>query len=112
MIEEISAVAEKWYEIGTAFRLSPAFLKELKEQGKGTGQSLQEVITLWLGGGSAKPTWEEMRNALRSEGVGEQALAEQLDSKYSIGDKTSGKDFGSAYCGVLYLEFMQSWYDS
>lgn len=91
VVGDLATAAGKWHEIGSAFKLLTAFLEELKSQEKGAEASLYAVIAELLGGANAKPTWEAVRDVLRSEAVGEQTLAEQLDQKYSIGDKNSGK---------------------
>ncbi len=91
VVQELTAVADKWHEIGSELRLSEAFLEDLKSQEKGAEASLVGVISRWLGGSGAKPTWEGVWEALTSKTVGEEALAETLDSKFSITVKDSGK---------------------
>lgn len=88
---DLGEAAEKWHEIGTVYKISATFLEELKAQGKGNEASLLAVITQWLGGANARPTWESMLDVLRDKEVGKDAVAQQLDNKYSLSDKNSGK---------------------
>lgn len=83
VVQEVGEAAGKWHEIGTAFRMSVEFLEELKGQEKGPDASLLAVVTQLLGGANARPNWAALRDVLKSESVGEQALAERLDAKYS-----------------------------
>lgn len=83
VVQELREIAGKWYEIGTTFRLSADFLEELQGQLKGPEGSLLAVVTRVLGGDHARPTWAAIRDVVKSEGVGEPALAERLDTNYS-----------------------------
>lgn len=103
VVSELIPVAEKWHEIGTQFRLSAEFLDGLKVKGQDAKTSLHDMVTKWVGGGSPRPTWKALRNALKHENVGEEAMANKLTNKYSIEDKNSGKQCPPI--GVHYLEY-------
>ena len=91
VVKDVHGAADKWHEIGTAFKMSATFLEELKAKAEGNDAGLLAVIKQWLGGGNARPTWEAMRDVLQSKEVGKQSVADQLDKKYSLKDQNSGK---------------------
>jgi hypothetical protein len=91
VVKELGGSADKWNEIGAAFKLSATFLEELKAKGKGGKENFVAVITRWLSGDSARPTWIAIRDVLRKEEVGMKVLADKLNVKYSLSDQNSGK---------------------
>lgn len=79
----MQGLAGKWHEIGTAFRLSEAYLESLKASESTAAVKLGEVLGKWLGGCCCCPTWEALGDFLRTSEVGGEAVADQLKAKYS-----------------------------
>lgn len=90
ILAELNGLAEKWHELGTALRLSAVYLKQLQKEDKPAAEKLRTVVTEWLAGNCACPTWEVVMKAVKDSKVGEEELAKRLDEKYKIMETIEG----------------------
>ena len=76
-------VRHKWYNIGIELDLRKADLDNLRKQYKNDFDvCLSEIITAWLKRTDPRPTWKALIEALKEPTVEEDALAEDLTTKY------------------------------
>ena len=92
-MEELNDVSPKWYVFGTQLRVAVVRLDNIKEQYMHANQacqdSLRETLKAWLKDHTSPPTWSIVVKSLRSRTVGETALAEHLERKYSLTQDTN-----------------------
>ena len=88
LMNDVAAVIPaKWRLLGVQLRLPDGTLDEIQEQNARRPDeckySFEQVFTKWKSLGTTSPyTWETMIEALRSPAVGEEKLANRLQSKY------------------------------
>ena len=84
---ELMPVAARWKDLGLALRLNPYKLDEIEADNKKVGDSLTEVLKLWLNKSyNAKkfgePSWHRLAEAVgHASGGNNPALAEKLHTK-------------------------------
>lgn len=90
VLEAVGRVRSKWYDIGRQLRLSAFALKTISKQNFNIEDCFRDMLTQWLRQDDPPPTWSALADALRSYAVGEQYLAEQIESKYILDVTDSG----------------------
>ena len=84
---EVYSVAVKWYDLGLELGISPDDLDVIKVAQKNMPTNcLLEVLKQWLSGVDPFPTWKALVTALCSPAIGEQQIAQALDSHYCKSD--------------------------
>ena len=78
LTQELSGVKQKWYEIGVDFgyRLT---LDKIRRENTDPGDCMRKILKQQL---QYTTTWRNIVDALRSPGVGESQLADQLEAKH------------------------------
>ncbi len=70
---------KKWNNIGLELGLTVDVLENIpSEQTTDNGERLQEVLKKWLRSPSLNPSWESLAEALKSDIVGEEGLAQKI----------------------------------
>ena len=82
VMEELSDVRAKWYDLGLQLHISIGTLDAIKEDCHSTSDCLRETLKTWLKTCPSPPTWSNIVDALRSNTVGEVRLAADLEHKY------------------------------
>ena len=88
LTQELTAVKQKWYEIGGDLGL-PSRVNDIRRQYSDTDVCLRKMLSRWLQLYTYHTTWRNMVDALRSPGVAESQLADQLEVKYSPSEFTN-----------------------
>ena len=79
LTQELTGVKQKWYEIGEGVGL-PNTRDQIRSKYSAPDFCLRELLSKRLGKGST--TWRNIVDALRSPGVGQSQLADELEAKY------------------------------
>ena len=79
LTQELSGVKQKWYEIGVDLDIPK--MNEIRHQYSDPDVCLRETLRAELQH-PTPTTWRNIVDALRSPGVGESQLADQLEAKY------------------------------
>ena len=79
--EEVSDVRAAWYPLGIQLKLSSGTLDSIRTQFQTPIDQLLEMLKTWLTTGN-NPTWKNLTDALRSQTVGRNDLADVLETKY------------------------------
>ena len=81
--EALYDISLKWLQIGMKLKinLTPVRRKYLH---KGADRCLQAVIFGWLVSRKLNPSWKKLVEVLRTESVGEEALATEIEQKYVL----------------------------
>ena len=82
VMEELSDIRVKWYDIGLQLRMSVGTLDAIKEQYNDPSHCLREALKTWLKTCPSPPTWSNIIDALRSTTVGEVRLAADLEQNH------------------------------
>ena len=78
----VFAARTKWYDIGLKLNVPVDTLDSISTDGQfhNHGEKLRETLKLWLK--TAKPTWQDIVDALKSRVVGEPRLASDIEAEY------------------------------
>ena len=87
LTQELTGVKQKWYEIGVDLELEHK-VNDIRRQYSDPDVCLRETLRAELQD-SAPTTWRNVVDALRSPGVGESQLADQLEAKYCPSEFTN-----------------------
>ena len=80
LTQELTGVKQKWYEIGVNLKLHDK-VNKIRHQYSDPDVCLRETLKAELQH-STSTTWRNIVDALRSPGVGDPQLADQLEAKY------------------------------
>lgn len=76
LLNILSPVESKWYEIGVQLGIHPSKLQTFELDYRNCGRKFSETLVFWLGGNTdISVTWESIVNALNSPSVNEKGLA-------------------------------------
>ena len=89
VMEELTDVSAKWYDIGLQLGLSVGQLDGIKKQYSDLSDCLRETLKVWLEMYLPYPTWSNLVDALRSNTVCKTRLAADLENKYCSTQYTS-----------------------
>ena len=89
VMEELSDIRAKWYDIGLQLRLRVGTLDAIREQYDDPSHCLRETLKIWLKISPSPTTWKNIVEALRSLIIGEVRLATDLEQKYCSTQDTS-----------------------
>ena len=87
LTQELTAVKQKWYEIGVDLGLQST-VDDIRRQYSDPDVCLRETLRAELQD-SNPTTWRNIVDALRSPGVAESQLADQLEAKYCPSEFTN-----------------------
>ena len=87
LIQELTAVKQKWYKIGMDLELKDE-VKNIRHQYSDPDVSLRETLRAELQH-SYPTTWRNIVDSLRSPGVAESQLADELEAKYCPSEFTN-----------------------
>ena len=76
---ELHGVRAKWLTLGVQLDIDSGTLKRIEQDGHDVGHCLLELLIEWRKG---DPSWKNIVNALRSNAMGEQSLADDIEGKY------------------------------
>ena len=76
LLRLLHEVRAKWYDIGIQLDISTGTLDAIKTQHSKIGICLREMLKYWLSHKSKKATFDALIEALASDPVGENTLAE------------------------------------
>ena len=80
---ELWGIRRKWHDIGIELDLPKPELDNFREQHNNDfKECLKEMITKWLKRTNPRPTWEALIEVLKGPVIEEEALAENLATKY------------------------------
>ena len=86
LINDVAVISAKWRLVGVQLNLPNGTLDEIQTQNAGKPDqcilSFEQVFATWRSLGTSPYTWKTLINALRSPGVGEVTLANELNVKY------------------------------
>ena len=85
LTQELTGVKQKWYEIGVDLGLN---MNEICRQSSDPDVCLRETLRAELQN-PAPTTWRNIVDALRSPGVTESQLADELEAKYCPSEFTN-----------------------
>ena len=86
LVQEVTAVRERWQDIGEELGLEQSFLRLIRTNVSDPGNCLREVLRKWLP--SCAATWKHVVAVLRIPRIGGSHLAEQLEAKYCSSELT------------------------
>ena len=81
LTQELTRVKQKWYEIGVDIGLVKK-VNDIRRQYSESDVCLREMLRECLQTRYTPITWRNMVDALRSPGVGQSQLADELQAKY------------------------------
>ena len=88
LTQEVTAVKQKWYEIGEDLRLSIT-LDNIRKKYSDPVVCLREMFKERLQPHNPTTTWRNIVDALRSPDIGQSQLADQLEAKYCPSEYTN-----------------------
>ena len=88
LTRKLSAVKQKWYKIGVDLGLWSR-VNDIRRQYSDPDVCLTEMLQKWLQLGFTTTTWRNIVDALRSPGVGESQLGDELEAKYCPSEFTN-----------------------
>ena len=89
VLEEVVDISARWYQLGLQLGVKPGTLDRIRAQFSDPRDQLQEMLKTWLET-CASPSWKILVDALRD--VGASQLAETLETKYCLVDRTEDSD--------------------
>ena len=92
IVNELSTLIDKWYEIGVQLGVSESKLRQIEADHTTVGRRFSEVISFWLKGNTqVAMNWESLVIVLESSFVDEKGLAKKLREKgeMEIHDQTA-----------------------
>ena len=90
-LDELVNVHERWYPLGLQLKVSAKMLDRIEAQFSDSRERLQEMLKTWLTI-SDNPSWKTVTDALRSQSVSRNQIADYLETKYcSMKDMNEGK---------------------
>lgn len=89
VLEEMRDTSAHWYLLGLRLSVTTGTLDRIRAHFFNPGDQLQEMLTTWLKT-CASPSWKILVGALRD--VGASQLAEALETKYCLVDRTEDSD--------------------
>lgn len=78
VLTKLHSVNYKWEELGTEIGLKDGALKAIAANRSTVQQCMRDVITEWLHGNGFVSTWQTIIDVLKTETVGEGALAKSI----------------------------------
>lgn len=91
LVRMLHEVRAKWYDIGIQLDISTGTLDAIKVQNSESGSCLREMLNYWLRNKSKKAIFDALIEALASEPVGENTLAENTSHLYLTVTSEEGK---------------------
>ena len=88
VLEELHEARTKWYCIGLKLKVPVDTLDSIKAQSDNPSECLLQALKHWLKMVDPKPTWQVLVDALRSHLVEEHQLANTIEDKYCLRNKT------------------------
>ena len=88
LTQELTAVKQKWYEIGVDLDLVIS-VKNIRSKYSDSDVCLKEMLRKQLQPHYIPTTWRNIVDSLRSPGVTESQLADQLEAKYCPSEFTN-----------------------
>lgn len=88
VLEELYEARTKWYFIGLKLKVPVDTLDSIKTQSDDPNECLLQALKHWLKMVDPKPTWQALVDALRSCLVEEHPLANSIEEKYCLRNKT------------------------
>ena len=89
VLEEVCDTSALWYPLGLQLSVMTGTLDRIRAHFSNPRDQLQEMLKTWLKT-CASPSWKALTDALR--GVGASQLAEALEAKYCLVDRTEDSD--------------------
>ena len=89
VLEEVRDMSAHWYPLGLRLSVTTGTLDRIRAHFFDPGDQLQEMLKTWLKT-CVNPSWKILIDALR--GVGVSQLAEALEAKYCLVDRTEDSD--------------------
>lgn len=89
VLEEVCDTSALWYPLGLQLSVMTGTLDRIRAHFSDPRDQLQEMLKTWLKSG-VNPSWKALTDALR--GVGACQLAEALETKYCLVDRTEDSD--------------------
>ena len=86
LVQELSAVCDKWQYIGEELGVHQFSLDYISANFSDPGDCLREVLRRWLP--SCAATWKHIVAVLRTPRIGDSHLAEHLEAKYYSSEQT------------------------
>ena len=87
VLEEVLDVSAQWYHLGVQLKVRIGTLDGIRTQFQNPKDQLLEMLKTWLNT-SNSPSWKILIEALRSRSVGENQLADVLETKYCLVERT------------------------
>ena len=94
VFEALIDAQHEWDNIGLRLRVPQGKLDIIKEENENFKNRLRETLSYWLKNADS-PTWDDLRNALRSQSVGHELLAKNLLQPHQSTLESTGKAAGN-----------------
>ena len=88
VLEELYEARTKWYFVGLKLKVPVDTLDSIKTQSDDPNECLLQALKHWLKMVDPKPTWQALVDALRGRLVEEHQLANSIEEKYCLRNKT------------------------
>lgn len=80
VVEAVWQIRANFYSLGRSLGIDGGTLDVAKK--RDDDQALNDVIKTWLQRSTPKPTWKALIQVLRSESIKDEALADEIATKY------------------------------
>ena len=87
VLEEVLDVSAQWYQLGLQLKVRIGTLDGIRTQFQNPKDQLLEMLKTWLTT-SNSTSWKVLIDALRSRSVGASQLADVLETKYCLVERT------------------------
>ena len=103
LTQELTAVKQKWYKIGVDFGL-PGTVNDIRSKYSDPDVCLRKMLKERLQPIYTSTTWRNIVDSLRSPGIGQSQLADELEAKYCPSEFTNNNIllYFSEYNAVQY----------
>ena len=85
VLEELLDVSPLWYLLGVQLKVRTSRLDSIQAQFPDSKRQLLEMLKTWL---TTNRSWKTLVDALRSRSVGASQLADDLETKYCLVERT------------------------
>ena len=85
VLEELLDVSPLWYLLGVQLKVRTSTLDSIQAQFPDSKRQLLEMLKTWL---TTNRSWKTLVDALRSRSVGASQLADDLETKYCLVERT------------------------
>ena len=83
LVNELSAVKDKWFDLGVQLNMTPPDLNSIQIQyHNNPSRCLSEMLSQWLSITTPPPTWQTVVDALYCPAISRPLVAQDISKKY------------------------------